>query len=114
MSAGCKKKLQQEENYLLCSKCNTKFPQETVRYKVIVRVLDKTGDAPFLLLDREVAELVGIPASVLYEKSKKVNYRTNCLISVYLFLHYLNYYSDLLSFSSSLLKDCTQLMYVKK
>ncbi|XP_031131934.1 uncharacterized protein LOC116033321 [Ipomoea triloba] len=43
----------------------------TVRYKVVLRVLDRTGNAPFVLWDREVAEIVGIPAAVLFEKFQK-------------------------------------------
>nr|GMD50642.1 replication protein A 70 kDa DNA-binding subunit-like [Ipomoea batatas] len=46
-------------------------PGCTVRYKVVVRVVDKTGNAPFLLWDREVVEIVGIPTAVLFEKFHK-------------------------------------------
>nr|GMC49110.1 replication protein A 70 kDa DNA-binding subunit-like [Ipomoea batatas] len=57
MKAGCNKKLTEEEGFLQCSKCKRQYVEGTVRYKVLVRVLDKTGDAPFLLWDREVVEL---------------------------------------------------------
>ncbi|XP_019197333.1 PREDICTED: uncharacterized protein LOC109191207 [Ipomoea nil] len=39
-----------------------------VRYRVIVRVADETGDAPMLIWDRECADLVGIAAADLKEK----------------------------------------------
>ncbi|XP_019168339.1 PREDICTED: uncharacterized protein LOC109164042 [Ipomoea nil] len=45
----------------------------TVRYKVVIMALDKSGDAPLLLWDREVAELVGIPACLLYQKYKEAD-----------------------------------------
>ncbi|XP_019173412.1 PREDICTED: uncharacterized protein LOC109168987 [Ipomoea nil] len=42
-------------------------------YKVVIIALDKSGDAPLLLWDREVAELVGIPACLLYQKYKETD-----------------------------------------
>ncbi|XP_019184192.1 PREDICTED: uncharacterized protein LOC109179080 [Ipomoea nil] len=42
-------------------------------YKVVIITLDKSGDAPLLLWDREVAELVGIPACLLYQKYKETD-----------------------------------------
>lgn len=74
MSLGCNKKLKEEKSWLICSKCNKQFTEGIVRYKVVVRVLDKTGDVPFLLWDREVAELVGISAFVFFENFNKVQY----------------------------------------
>ncbi|XP_031127748.1 uncharacterized protein LOC116029849 [Ipomoea triloba] len=73
ITAGCNKKLKNDEKYMICKKCEKQYAQGTVRYKIIVRVIDKTGDAPFLLWDREVAELVGILAKLLHEKYKKEN-----------------------------------------
>nr|GLL31282.1 uncharacterized protein LOC109179507 [Ipomoea trifida] len=58
VEAGCNKKLSDDEGFLKCSKCKGQFVEGTVRYKLLVRVVDRTGDAPFLLWDREVAELV--------------------------------------------------------
>nr|GMC97905.1 replication factor A protein 1-like [Ipomoea batatas] len=54
MKAGCNKKLSDDEGFLKCSKCKGQFVEGTVRYKLLVRVVDRTGDAPFLLWDREV------------------------------------------------------------
>nr|GMC90857.1 replication protein A 70 kDa DNA-binding subunit B-like [Ipomoea batatas] len=44
-----------------------------VRYKVIVRVADESGDAPMLIWDRECEELVGLSASDLKAKYPKGN-----------------------------------------
>ncbi|XP_019167886.1 PREDICTED: uncharacterized protein LOC109163590 [Ipomoea nil] len=73
MSPGCNKKLKEEGGSLLCTKCHKPYTLGTVRYKVVVMALDKSGDVPPLLWDREVSELVGIPASILYEKYKEVD-----------------------------------------
>nr|GMC82134.1 replication factor A protein 1-like [Ipomoea batatas] len=54
MKAGCNKKLSDDEGFLKCSKCKGQFVEGTVRYKLLVRVVDRTGDVPFLLWDREV------------------------------------------------------------
>nr|GMC49102.1 replication protein A 70 kDa DNA-binding subunit B-like [Ipomoea batatas] len=43
-------------------------PEGNVRYKVIVRVLDKTSDAPFVLWDKDCFELLGITAYDLKTK----------------------------------------------
>ncbi|XP_019200270.1 PREDICTED: uncharacterized protein LOC109193897 [Ipomoea nil] len=71
LTPGCNRKLKAIEGVLSCDKCVKQFEEGTARYKLLVRVLDKTTDATFLLWDREVAELVGIPATLLYEKYKK-------------------------------------------
>nr|GMD09255.1 replication factor A protein 1-like [Ipomoea batatas] len=72
MSQGCNKKLSEgDQGLLICGKCKKKWDQGCVRYKVTVRVVDKRDDAPFLLWDRECADLVGVPASLLFEKYLK-------------------------------------------
>nr|GMD76483.1 replication factor A protein 1-like [Ipomoea batatas] len=72
MSQGCNKKLSEgDQGLLICGKCKKKWDQGCVRYKVVVRVVDKRDDAPFLLWDRECADLVGVPASLLFEKYLK-------------------------------------------
>ncbi|XP_019160751.1 PREDICTED: uncharacterized protein LOC109157306 [Ipomoea nil] len=71
MSAGCNKKLKEDGGSLVCTKCHKPYTMGTVRYKVVIIALDKSGDAPLLLWDREVAELVGIPACLLYQKYKE-------------------------------------------
>ncbi|XP_019179604.1 PREDICTED: uncharacterized protein LOC109174825 [Ipomoea nil] len=73
LKPGCNKKLKEQEGSLLCTKCKKACMMGIVRYKVVVIALDKSGDAPMLLWDREVAELVGIPASILYAKYKEVD-----------------------------------------
>ncbi|XP_031108408.1 uncharacterized protein LOC116012874 [Ipomoea triloba] len=75
MSQGCNKKLSvmRDKGLLICGKCNKKWEEGCVRYKVVVRVVDKRDDAPFLLWDRECADLVGVPASLLFEKYLKVD-----------------------------------------
>nr|GMD89781.1 replication factor A protein 1-like [Ipomoea batatas] len=72
MSQGCNKKLTEgDQGLVICGKCKKKWDQGCVRYKVVVRVVDKRDDAPFLLWDRECADLVGVPASLLFEKYLK-------------------------------------------
>ncbi|XP_019163076.1 PREDICTED: uncharacterized protein LOC109159418 [Ipomoea nil] len=72
MKPGCNKKLKEFEGSLVCDKCEKHYQEGTARYKILVRVLDKTKDAPFLLWDREVADLVGIPTALLYQKYKQI------------------------------------------
>ncbi|XP_019177878.1 PREDICTED: replication protein A 70 kDa DNA-binding subunit-like [Ipomoea nil] len=72
MTPGCNKKLRKINGVLRCEKCEKPFEEGTTRYKVLVRALDKTTDAPFLLWDWEVSELVGIPATLLYDKYKEL------------------------------------------
>ncbi|XP_019200245.1 PREDICTED: uncharacterized protein LOC109193872 [Ipomoea nil] len=73
LKLGCNKKLKEQEGTLFCTKCKKTCMMDTVRYKVVVIALDKSGDAPMLLWDREVTELVGIPASILYAKYKELD-----------------------------------------
>ncbi|XP_019183654.1 PREDICTED: uncharacterized protein LOC109178476 [Ipomoea nil] len=73
MSPGCNKKLKEEGGSLICTKCQKPYTKGTVKYKVVIIALDKSGDVPLLLWDREVAELVRIPASLLYQKYKEVD-----------------------------------------
>ncbi|XP_019163079.1 PREDICTED: uncharacterized protein LOC109159422 [Ipomoea nil] len=72
MRPGCNKKLKESEGSLVCDKCEKHYQEGTARYKILVRVLDKTKDAPFLVWDREVADLVGIPTALLYQKYKQI------------------------------------------
>ncbi|XP_031127701.1 uncharacterized protein LOC116029799 [Ipomoea triloba] len=48
--------------------CKTNWAEGNVRYKVIVRVLDKTSDAPFVLWDKDCFDLLGITAYDLKTK----------------------------------------------
>nr|GMD37887.1 replication factor A protein 1-like isoform X2 [Ipomoea batatas] len=56
------------ETYYFCDTCKTNWAEGNVRYKVIVRVLDKTSDAPFVLWDKDCFELLGITAYDLKTK----------------------------------------------
>nr|GMC63239.1 replication protein A 70 kDa DNA-binding subunit B-like [Ipomoea batatas] len=56
------------ETYYFCDTCKTNWAERNVRYKVIVRVLDKTSDAPFVLWDKDCFELLGITAYDLKTK----------------------------------------------
>ncbi|XP_019173916.1 PREDICTED: uncharacterized protein LOC109169488 [Ipomoea nil] len=72
------KKIQEDGDYnvaaaILGLDCEDGWYYGTVKYKVLIIALDKSGDVPLLLWDREVAELVGIPASLLYQKYKEVD-----------------------------------------
>nr|GLL46380.1 histone deacetylase HDT1-like isoform X2 [Ipomoea trifida] len=59
---GCYKSLELKETYYFCDTCKTNWAEGNVRYKVVVRVLDKTSDAPFVLWDKDCFELLGITA----------------------------------------------------
>nr|GLL41951.1 uncharacterized protein LOC109180751 [Ipomoea trifida] len=65
---GCFKSLTLTETYYFCDACKTNWAEGNVRYKVIVRVLDKTSDAPFVLWDKDCFELLGITAYDLKTK----------------------------------------------
>nr|GMC71799.1 putative transposase [Ipomoea batatas] len=56
------------ETYFYCETCNTNWAEGNVRYRVVVRVLDKTSDAPFILWDKDYFELLGITAYDLKTK----------------------------------------------
>lgn len=63
---------------MVCGGCKSSWHEGVVRYKVIVRVADESGDAQMLIWDRECADdLVGVSASDLLAKYPEV--------SVYLF-----------------------------
>nr|GME10394.1 putative transposase [Ipomoea batatas] len=66
--SGCFKSLTLTETYYFCDTCKTNWAEGNVRYKVIVRVLDKTSDAPFVLWDKDCFELLGITAYDLKTK----------------------------------------------
>nr|GMD31396.1 replication protein A 70 kDa DNA-binding subunit-like [Ipomoea batatas] len=73
MKPGCNKMLTEgDDGFLKCGKCKGQFVEGIVRYKLLIRVVDRTGDAPFQLWDREVADLVGVPASLLFQNYSKV------------------------------------------
>ncbi|XP_031108662.1 uncharacterized protein LOC116013149 [Ipomoea triloba] len=70
---GCYKKLKISEGVNKCFKCFQIWEIGILRYKITLRVVDIKGNASFLLWDRECQELIGIPATELYEKSNKTN-----------------------------------------
>lgn len=81
MKPGCNKMLTEgDDGFLKCGKCKGQFVEGIVRYKLLIRVVDRTGDAPFQLWDREVADLVGVPASLLFQNYSKVTVTTSYII----------------------------------
>nr|GMC96261.1 replication protein A 70 kDa DNA-binding subunit B-like [Ipomoea batatas] len=58
---------------MVCGRCKSYWHEGVVRYKVIVRVADDTGDAPMLIWDRECSDLVGVSASDLLAKYPEGN-----------------------------------------
>nr|GMC82736.1 replication protein A 70 kDa DNA-binding subunit B-like [Ipomoea batatas]GMC90822.1 replication protein A 70 kDa DNA-binding subunit B-like [Ipomoea batatas] len=58
---------------MYCGGCKSSWHEGVVRYKVIVRVADESGDAPMLIWDRECEELVGLSAGDLKAKYPKGN-----------------------------------------
>nr|GMD76509.1 putative transposase [Ipomoea batatas] len=69
---GSFKSLILTETYYFCDTCKTNWAEGNVRYKVIVRVLDKTSDAPFVLWDKDCFDLLGIIAYDLKTKYSMV------------------------------------------
>lgn len=69
---GCFKKLDPNQGSLKCDKCFLSCPERTLRYRLIVRVVDKTSDAPLLLWDKECTELIGMFAFDLKSKYSQV------------------------------------------
>lgn len=78
---GCYKKLEAENNGLLkCDQCGLSGQEGSLRYRLVVRVRDKTSDAPFLLWDNECTQLIGMTAGTLKNKYPKVNVYNNIII----------------------------------
>ncbi|XP_019161024.1 PREDICTED: uncharacterized protein LOC109157627 [Ipomoea nil] len=67
-SEGCFRKLHLKSGALQCLSCGTTWQEGNLRYRLIVRVGDKTTDAPFLLWDKECCEIVGKTALDLRSK----------------------------------------------
>ncbi|XP_019193031.1 PREDICTED: uncharacterized protein LOC109187303 [Ipomoea nil] len=67
-SEGCFRKLHLKNGALQCLSCGTTWQEGNLRYRLIVRVRDKTTDAPFLLWDKECSEIVGKTAFDLRSK----------------------------------------------
>nr|GME15618.1 replication protein A 70 kDa DNA-binding subunit B-like [Ipomoea batatas] len=69
----CKRKLIEKDGMMVCGRCKSSWHEGVVRYKVIVRVADDTGDAPMLIWDRECSDLVGVSAYDLLAKYPEGN-----------------------------------------
>nr|GMD29167.1 replication protein A 70 kDa DNA-binding subunit B-like [Ipomoea batatas] len=67
-SNSCKRKLSESGGMMYCVGCKNSWHEGILRYKLIVRVADHTGDAPILIWDRECASLVGMSAGELKGK----------------------------------------------
>ncbi|KAL2927336.1 Replication protein A 70 kDa DNA-binding subunit B [Bienertia sinuspersici] len=52
---------------LWCDKCNAYVDDVNARFKLQIRVVDETGNASFVLFDREVAQIIGKSADQLRE-----------------------------------------------
>ncbi|XP_019163055.1 PREDICTED: replication protein A 70 kDa DNA-binding subunit B-like [Ipomoea nil] len=72
-SNSCRRKVAADGGMMYCGGCKSSWHEGVVRYRVIIRVADQTGDAPMLLWDRECAELVGVLAGDLKAKYPKGN-----------------------------------------
>ncbi|KAL2921030.1 Replication protein A 70 kDa DNA-binding subunit E [Bienertia sinuspersici] len=59
------KKIDVEEKKLWCDRCNAYVDDVNVRFKLQIRVVDETGNASFVLFDREVAQIIGKSADQL-------------------------------------------------
>ncbi|XP_031116690.1 uncharacterized protein LOC116020352 [Ipomoea triloba] len=71
---GCSKKLTLNTKGLYDSyKCNKTWAEGILRYRIKVRVVDRNGNAPFLLWDRECKELIGMSAVELRDKYPQDN-----------------------------------------
>ncbi|KAL2903392.1 Replication protein A 70 kDa DNA-binding subunit C [Bienertia sinuspersici] len=55
------------EEKLWCDKCNAYVDDVNARFKLQIRVVDETGNASFVLFDREVAQIIGKSADQLRE-----------------------------------------------
>nr|GME14025.1 putative transposase [Ipomoea batatas] len=69
---GCFKSLIFTETYYYCETCKTNWAEGNVRYRVVIRVLDKTSDAPFLLWDKDCFDFLGITSYDLKTKYSMV------------------------------------------
>ncbi|CAH9094102.1 unnamed protein product [Cuscuta epithymum] len=69
---GCNRKVTPNGDGFQCLSCNSS--DAVLRYKVNIRVVDKTSHASFLLWDREVSCLIGRSASSLKEQVNKRNF----------------------------------------
>ncbi|XP_019196181.1 PREDICTED: uncharacterized protein LOC109190185 [Ipomoea nil] len=70
---GCNKKLALNEKGILeCYKCKKNRGDGVLRYRLKVRVVDRAGNAPFIIWDRECTELIGITTAELFEKYPQV------------------------------------------
>nr|GMD32313.1 replication protein A 70 kDa DNA-binding subunit B-like [Ipomoea batatas] len=83
-SNSCNRKVTECEGMMYCGECKVSWHEEVVRYKVIVRVVDDSGDAPMLLWDRECADLVGVFPSDLKAKYPEVV----CVACLCFFVYY--------------------------
>ncbi|XP_019182558.1 PREDICTED: replication protein A 70 kDa DNA-binding subunit C-like [Ipomoea nil] len=60
---SCNKKVIKLENGLMhCPKCLRSWGEGIMRYRVVLRVADQSGDAPMLVWDRECSRLIGMSA----------------------------------------------------
>nr|GMC87052.1 replication protein A 70 kDa DNA-binding subunit B-like [Ipomoea batatas] len=72
-SCSCKRKVTENGGMMYCGSCKSSWHEGVVRYKVLVRVADESGDVPMLIWDRECEESVGLLAGDLKAKYRDRN-----------------------------------------
>nr|GMC46746.1 replication protein A 70 kDa DNA-binding subunit B-like [Ipomoea batatas] len=65
---SCGKKLQVINDQMYCKSCDQQSPDEIIKYKLVIDILDDEQDGQLILWDNVCSPLLGITASELKEK----------------------------------------------
>ncbi|XP_031091007.1 uncharacterized protein LOC115996004 [Ipomoea triloba] len=65
---GCGKKIQEINDQMYCKSCDQQSPDEIIKYKLVIDVLDDEQDGQLILWDNVCSPLLGITASELKGK----------------------------------------------
>ncbi|XP_031121062.1 uncharacterized protein LOC116024307 [Ipomoea triloba] len=65
---GCGKKLQEINDQMYCKSCDQQSPDEIIKYKLVIDILDDEQDGQLILWDNVCSPLLGITASELKGK----------------------------------------------
>nr|GMD81842.1 replication protein A 70 kDa DNA-binding subunit B-like [Ipomoea batatas] len=65
---GCGKKIQEINEQMYCKSCGVQTPDEIIKYKLVIDVLDDEQDGQLILWDNVCSPLFGFTASELKEK----------------------------------------------
>nr|GLL31556.1 uncharacterized protein LOC109185225 [Ipomoea trifida] len=68
VNKGCGKKLQVINDQMYCKSCDQQSPDEIIKYKLVIDVLDDEHDGQLILWDNVCSPLLGITASGLKGK----------------------------------------------